>query len=126
MIQGPEEPWYEVGDEVTFNSNEVEVAGIGTVMGVIRLTNDLLRELPDGWYYEIDTIAEKIPGRKGWLTQDQMKAVRSMACLIVAKEAEQHAAWHLCGDGHLLCNERLYGRERLSLHRLFSRSKGIC
>ena len=76
VIQDPEEPMYEEGDEVTFNSNEVGVAGIGTVMGVIRVANDLLRELPDGWYYEIDTIAEKIPGRKGWITQDQMKVVR--------------------------------------------------
>jgi hypothetical protein len=63
-------------------------------MGVIRLINDLLRDLPDGWYYEVDTIAEKIPGRKGWLTHDQMKAVRSKACLMVAKEAGQHEALH--------------------------------
>ncbi len=68
VIQDPPEPWFEVGDEVTFNANNVGVAGAGTVMGVRRLTNDLLRELPDGWYYEVDTIAEKIPGRKGWLT----------------------------------------------------------
>jgi hypothetical protein len=48
VIQDPPEPWFEVGDEVTFNANNVGVAGTGTVMGVIRLTNDLLRELPDG------------------------------------------------------------------------------
>jgi hypothetical protein len=32
VTQDPEEPWYEVGDEVTFNVNNVGVAGIGTVM----------------------------------------------------------------------------------------------
>ncbi len=94
VIQDPPEPWFEVGDKVIFDANNVGVAGTGTVMGAIRLTSDLLRELPDGWYYEVDAIAEKIPGRKGWLTQDQMKAVSSRACLMVTKEVGQYEALH--------------------------------
>jgi hypothetical protein len=65
VIRGPEEPWYEMEDEVTFNANNVGVAGIGAVMGVIRLTNDLLRELPDGWYYKLTRLQRRYQVEKG-------------------------------------------------------------
>ena len=70
------EPDFEVGDEVTFNSDELGVAGIGTVMSLIRVTKGIdNKEHPPIWHYEIDTIAENKPGRNGWLQGFQMKHV---------------------------------------------------
>ena len=107
------EPDFEVGDEVTFNSDELGVSGIGTVMSLIRVTRGKdSNEHSPIWHYEIDTIAENKPGRNGWLQASQMKHVRTRPCLPTSVQQEGEALHPLDHAGIDTCSAMSVSTEK--------------
>ncbi len=87
---------YDVGDEVMYNSDNLGIRGVGTVMSLIRATcdkDDTPHDYPI-WLYEIDTVAEMEPGRNGYLKSEELKPVHTKPCLTIMKSTGKPEALH--------------------------------
>jgi hypothetical protein len=90
-----EDPDYEVGDEVTFNSDNLGIRGVDTIMSLIRATRDKDGAPHDPiWLYEIDTVAVMKPGKNGYLKSEELKSVHTMPCLTITKSTVEPEALH--------------------------------
>jgi hypothetical protein len=76
------QPEFEVGDDVSFQDNEAHICGRGRITKVIKpgeTGNEYIQSevipLPDGpmeVLYEIDSIANDVPGKRGWIKESNI------------------------------------------------------